>query len=278
MRLASIVVCTFNRADALTMTVRSLCEQMLPADWDVEVLVVDNNSNDDTRAVVERCGRDYDGRLRYLFEPRQGKSHALNSGLAAARGELFLITDDDCVADPDWLLQMIAAFSDYPSAVLIGGRVDLYDPADRAVTVRTFDQVIAFDSSAQVFHLVPGCNFAMRRAAWEAVGPFDPHLGPGSPRGLVAEDTDFLYRALRGGLEMYYCPRPRVRHAHGRRSDEQVAKLHRTYLRGRGAFYCKHLLRGDGVVLRMLYWEVRRSVHIIVDEPVRRRTQFRSLV
>ena len=69
--------------------------------WDV--IVVDNNSTDDTRAVVESHARDFPVRLRYLFEARQGRSSALNAGIAASAGNVIALTDDDVRVEAGWL-------------------------------------------------------------------------------------------------------------------------------------------------------------------------------
>ncbi len=269
MPIASVVVCTCNRSAALVATVNALERLAAPAGWQLEVLVVDNASNDGTRQVIEAAVARSPDRFRYLYEGAAGKSNALNAALAAVSGDLLLVTDDDCLVEPDWAQKMVAEFERDPDLDLVGGRVELHDPVDRPVTIRTFDETIVFDSTAQLFSLIPGCNLAFTRRALQRVGPFDPRLGPGSRRRLVAEDTDFLYRALRAGLRMIYSPQPCVRHAHGRRTDAQVAALHRTYLRGRGALYCKHILRGDGTALRMAYWELSGCLRAALRSPRR---------
>ena len=118
----TVIICTWNRADQLRTTLQSLSQQRYKAGLDVEVLVVDNNSNDDTRSVVEATQQSWAmGTLRYLFEPRQGKQFALNSAIAAAQHTLLAFTDDDILFPHDWLLQIQRIFAD-PGIDLAGGK------------------------------------------------------------------------------------------------------------------------------------------------------------
>src|SRR6185503_10841331 len=94
---------TFNRAPLLDETLQSLRGLTVDAVRHWEAIVVDNNSTDDTRAVVERHARDFPVTLHYLFEARQGRSSALNAGIAVARGSVVAMTDDDVLVEPGWL-------------------------------------------------------------------------------------------------------------------------------------------------------------------------------
>ena len=99
---ATVLICTYNRADDLDRTLTSLSRTKSRLSWDV--IVVDNNSNDRTSTVVERHARDFPVRVHYLFEPRQGKSRALNAGIGRARAILIVFTDDDVVVPEGWLV------------------------------------------------------------------------------------------------------------------------------------------------------------------------------
>lgn len=102
----SVVVCTFNRADILPLALQSLCEQT-PHHDQTEIIVVDNNSPDNTRQVVDEFIEKYPN-IRYCFEPIQGLSHARNRGWREARGEYVGYLDDDAKAPPEWLHSAIA--------------------------------------------------------------------------------------------------------------------------------------------------------------------------
>src|SRR5438309_3069723 len=97
----TVVLCTYNRYQNLETALNSVAASVLPEPVQWEVLVVDNNSTDHTRKVVEEFCHRYPGRFRYLFEAQQGKSYALNSGVREARGNILAFMDDDVIVDPN---------------------------------------------------------------------------------------------------------------------------------------------------------------------------------
>lgn len=250
----SIVIASFNRAQGLVAFLCELSRQRVPNGVEWEAVIVDNNSNDGTRLAIAPLLSAHPQKFKYLFEGRQGKSLALNAGIAEAKGEVFVFTDDDCVPDPDWLASIAREFNADPSLGVLGGRVELFSDHDRPVSIRTSRERTLVSSSDQLFSLLIGCNMAVRRSALEVVGGFDPFLGPGTKLPAM-EDLDLLYRIFQKGLKIVYSPEVLVLHNHGRTSDEQIRALNRGYVVGRGAFYCKHILGGDGDALKMAYWE-----------------------
>ncbi|MBI4357840.1 MAG: glycosyltransferase family 2 protein, partial [Candidatus Omnitrophica bacterium] len=118
----SVVVCTYNRCESLRDNLQSLRDQQLIEGLELEMVVVDNNSKDATPKVVEEVGRTSAWPVRYLFEPIQGKSHALNRGIKAARGDFIAFCDDDVIADQLWIQSLCEAFLAY-DADAVGGPV-----------------------------------------------------------------------------------------------------------------------------------------------------------
>jgi GT2 family glycosyltransferase len=251
----SLIIASYNRAESLLQFLKGLSQQAVPEGVEWEVVIVDNNSADGTRNAVMPLVRDAPHRYRYLLENRQGKSIALNTGLAAARGDILVFTDDDCIPDAKWLATIAREFESDPSLGVLGGRVELFDKQDRPVTIRNFPERTLIESRDQLFLFLIGANMSIRRNVLEAVGEFDPFLGPGSRIGAVMEDLDLLYRAFRKNFKIVYAPEVLVYHNHGRTSEAQIQALNHRYVVGRGAFYCKHILEGDGNVLKMAYWE-----------------------
>ena len=97
----SVVIATYNRCQDLRDTLGSLAALRPDATW--EVIVVDNNSTDTTRVVVEEAAPSFPAPLRYVFEREQGRSPALNAGIRQARGTIVVTTDDDVRVESDWL-------------------------------------------------------------------------------------------------------------------------------------------------------------------------------
>jgi glycosyltransferase involved in cell wall biosynthesis len=251
----SILIASYNRSSSLLKFLQELASQVVPEDLDWEVLIVDNNSTDGTGKAVAPLVEKNPQRFRYFLETRQGKSAALNTGIKESTGEILAFTDDDCLPNPDWLSSIVEEFSADPSLGAIGGRVELYNKQDKPVSIRTCTQRTLISTPNQVFSLLIGCNMAVHRRVCERVQEFDTSLGPGN-RTRALEDMDFLYRIYKQGFKMVYSPAVLVFHNHGRRSEADVQSLTRNYLIGRGAFYCKHILKGDRDILKISYWEV----------------------
>jgi glycosyltransferase involved in cell wall biosynthesis len=251
----SIVIASYNRAESLLQFLRELSHQIVPEGVEWEVVIVDNNSADGTKSALAPLVEQNPLRYKYLLESRQGKSIALNSGLLAATGEILVFTDDDCIPDPKWLATIAKEFAADPALGVLGGRVELFDKQDRPVTIRNFPERTLIESRDQLFLFLIGANMSIRRKVLDAVGEFDPFLGPGSRIGAVMEDLDLLYRVFREKFKIVYSPDVLVYHNHGRTTDAQIQALNHRYVVGRGAFYCKHILGGDRNVLKMAYWE-----------------------
>ena len=118
----SVVVCTYNRAPSLGLTLRSLDDQVTPPDLTWELVVVDNNSADATRSVVDAFAAAARVRVRYLFESRQGLSHARNTGIAHARAPSSPSLTTTCARGPDWVAGVATALRE-TGAHIVGGRI-----------------------------------------------------------------------------------------------------------------------------------------------------------
>lgn len=252
----SIIVCTHDRASSLQNTLEALGRMAVPPDQKCEVLVVDNKSGDNTRQIVDAFAARSSGLdVSYLWEPRVGKSLALNTGIQHARGEILGFIDDDILPEKDWLLVLHREFSADPCLGLITGRVELNDPSDLPMTIRRHAERSEITRMDQVFELPAGCNFAIRRDLLNRVGLFDPEFGPGG-KFWSADDLDFFYRAWRSGAKLAYDPSLFVLHDHGRKSPEDGLKLRCDYIMSRGAFYAKHILMWDKQAAKAMYWEL----------------------
>jgi GT2 family glycosyltransferase len=211
--------------------------------------------------------------LRYTFEPRQGKSFALNTGLAVSRGAIIAFTDDDCIVHPEWLRTIAEEFRSDAALACLGGRVELLDANAAGLAIRPARKRAAITTETfQIqYPALIGCNMAVRRAAVQRVGAFDVKLGPAS-RAKAAEDLDWGYRLCREGFKAVYAPDVLVYHDHGRASEHAVLLAERGYVMGRGAFYCKHIARGDTYVLRSAWYELYSDVRDILRGKAIRKT------
>ena len=219
----TVILCTYNRCQSLATTLGSLAASTLPGWIDWEVLVVDNNSSDQTRDVSEDFCLRYPGRFRYIFEPHPGKSFALNTGVREARGDVLAFTDDDVSVDPEWLQNLTACLIDDEFAGA-GGRTLLTHPFSppRWLTLTGPDNlgyVVAplFDRGSQRSELCEapyGANMAYQKEMFEKYGLFRTDLGP-SPDPKVprpSEDTELGRRLMAAGERLCYEPSAIVYH------------------------------------------------------------------
>jgi glycosyltransferase involved in cell wall biosynthesis len=249
----SVVICTRNRPDLIGSAVASVLANTYPG---FDVLVVDQSDDDRTGAAV-RALMAGDLRLRYLHSTTPGLSRAYNTGVRETTGEVLAFTDDDCVAPPDWVESIAAAFAADPEAELLYGQVLL--PAALAesmaagkgtVPTLPIERPQRINRAAGFRLYGMGANFAARRRLFERIGGFDEVMGGGGPL-RSSQDFDFQYRAYVGGATVLLCPEVKVEH-YGFRSEEQWPATLRAYGIGDGAFYSKHIRCGDVFALRLL--------------------------
>lgn len=119
---ASILICTYNRGARLARTLDVFAQLPAPSTYPADIVVVDNNSTDDTASVVDDVSRRSRIPIRYVFERHQGKGFALNTGFARARGDVLALTDDDVRPEPDWLDRIVDALRTH-DPVFVGGKV-----------------------------------------------------------------------------------------------------------------------------------------------------------
>jgi glycosyltransferase involved in cell wall biosynthesis len=201
--LVSVVVSTSNRPARLTRLLASLRAQALPADA-FEVVVVDDGSGPETREAIERETSRPELAVRTVRHERpRGPGAGRNSGWRATRAPLVAFTDDDCVADGEWLRAGLAVCAEAPGAI-VQGRTQP-DPAD-------LDLAGVLSRTIRVERLGPQyetCNIFYPRAVLEALGGFDERFGL-SPGG---EDTDLAWRAIEAGRQTVFAPGAVVFHA-----------------------------------------------------------------
>jgi glycosyltransferase involved in cell wall biosynthesis len=215
-----VIIPTYNRADMLGHTLKSLLTYKAPDGLDVIITVVDNNSTDSTRTVVEEWSSRHPGRVSYLCETRQGRSSAINAGVRGTNGDLVGFIDDDEEIDVGWYAEVYEVFKDGgvdflggPCLPRWGADKPSWFPNDyRGVIgwVDCGDRIAAFDDDFPA--MLMGGNAVLTRAVLEKVGLYSEQLGRKDKALLSCEDED-LYRRLRAvGASGYYRPRMVIHH------------------------------------------------------------------
>jgi glycosyltransferase involved in cell wall biosynthesis len=225
--LVSLIIPTFNRAGLLGETLDGIAAhrtERRPGEW--EVVVVDNNSTDDTRRIVASRQPRFPVPLRYLFEGTQGRSAALNAGVAATEAPVVVMTDDDVLVADGWLDAASGPLLDPASGVdytggpvspiwerprpswLSGVKGDLWG----TIAILNYGPVpFIFEERRRV---PLGANMAVRRSLLERIGGFNNTLGrTGSTRRLLGQEVpELLARGRRVGARGLYVPAMSVRH------------------------------------------------------------------
>ncbi len=197
----TVVVPVRNGEAMVGDTIASLLDGDYPADRR-EILVVDNGSTDATAAEIRRHP------VTYLSEPRPGVSNARNRGIAAGAGEVFAFIDGDCLADPDWLTELMRPFAD-PDVGCVAG--ELQHAPGETVAERQATRMLGAWQRYAVNSNPPyaiTANAAYRAGVFEQIGPFDPRM----PR---AQDVELGLRFNeRSPLRLAYGERAVVHHRH----------------------------------------------------------------
>jgi glucosyl-dolichyl phosphate glucuronosyltransferase len=218
----SVIICTANRSQRLLKTLKSIATSSLPESVEWEVLIVDNNSSDATRQLSEEFCRYNSTHFRYVFEPKSGKSHALNRGIVEATGDVLAFTDDDVTVETTWIRNL--------TANLEGGK--WAGAAGRTFPEQPFElpnwlspkrphalaPLALFDPplDAGPLKISPyGNNMAFHKSVFERHGGFRIDLGPGLGSGVPqkSEDSEFGNRLLAAGEQLRYEPSAIVYHA-----------------------------------------------------------------
>jgi glycosyltransferase involved in cell wall biosynthesis len=224
----SVLICTYNRVDLLAQTLAALAQARVPEGAHVELIIVDNNSSDATSTVVHEFARTAPWPVRYIKESQQGKSFALNRGVALARGDILALTDDDVLPKEDWLSRLVETFRD-PAVMFTFGKVlprwEVMPPpellTERAhaiwgplALVDYGDDPVRYDSEHFRDRRLPiGANLAIRRTAIEQVGGWRTDLGRVDNSLIAGEDRELCVRLYKAGLYSgLYDPELVVRH------------------------------------------------------------------
>ena len=216
----TIVICTFNRSSILDKTLDRLRCLNVSECGEWEILVVNNNSKDDTDDVVKRHSRDLP--IRLLWEPRTGKCYAANLAVSEARGELLVWADDDVLVERGWLRAYVEAAQAYPHASFFGGPIEPWFETDPPAWILRHYSLIdrcfaAREGFAERFAPISaeytpyGANMAFRRHCFD-VCTFDVRLGPKGDDQVAAEDGALFQALLASGLEGVWIKEARVRH------------------------------------------------------------------
>ena len=209
-----VIIPTYNREDLLKSSLQSLLTATVPSGLDVAITVVDNNSTDGTKLLVESFQEKFGDRVRYLFESKQGRSPALNAGITSTSGDLVGTIDDDEEIDPGWYKAVFEIFTTSDLDFIGGPYVPQWAIPVPEWLPRQYggvvgwvdggDKQIPFDTNYQ--GILMGGNAVFRRSVFERVGLYATWLGRTDKGLLSGEDEEFYNRLLAAGAKGMYLP------------------------------------------------------------------------
>ena len=213
----SVIICTYNRSKSLSATLSSLNSQNLPDNFKWEVLVVDNNSTDNTKEVVDKFIEGSKLNLRYVKESKQGLSYARNKGIMGSKGKYVAFTDDDAIVDKQWIGGLYETFRRY-GCDCVGGRIYLkpVKKLPRWLKKELWGFLGFLDYGDVAFEIrderLFGGNIAFSREILNKSGFFNTGYGRTGSIPIGGEEAELLNRILEMGVKAYYCPDAKVYH------------------------------------------------------------------
>ncbi len=231
--LISIVLCTYNNADSLAITLNQLAKLNQPEQGLIEIIVVDNNSSDHTAAITQAFTNNHP-QFHYYFEVKQGLSHARNTGLEKAQGEYILFTDDDAEIPAHWANDYINNIRTLAPDCLYSKINIIWDkpkpwwfiPEYTAcfVGLDYGDKLLEITDIHREFY---GKNFCVRKSLLIELGGFDPNLGRQGTKLAAGEETLLYRKMIWACKKVIYFPTAGVGHRLKEReySSENIKKL-----------------------------------------------------
>ena len=210
----SVIVCTYNRAESLRETIESLSKQKTDG-CSYEVIVVDNNSKDHTKNIAQS----FNGKVKYVFESRQGLSYARNTGIREAKGQIIAFTDDDVIVDFNWVSSLYRCFKE-TKAFAVGGKIERLWNCERPewLSDEIMGPLIAQDLGTvrkrwdqKNRHMI-GANMAFHHHVFEKNGVFREELGRKGDALIGGEDREIFGRIFDDNVPIFYEPGAVVHH------------------------------------------------------------------
>jgi glucosyl-dolichyl phosphate glucuronosyltransferase len=253
----TVIICTWNRAESLRKALATLQASIVPANIEWEVLVVDNNSTDSTKAVCGSFIQIEPRRFRYLFEGKQGKTNALNAAFKQAAGHIFALTDDDVTVDPHWIANIYYTIQKFNCAAVGGRIIPIWNcPKPAWITFEgpyrhpAYGGIVNFDkgnSACELTATAVGANMALRKSSVEKYGPYRTDLNRINDL-LGGEDTEYCRRLMHAGEKLIYAPDAVVYH------PVEKFRTTRKYMQSFAFHYGRWMVRVEGVPGRIRCW------------------------
>lgn len=212
--LMSVIVCTYNRAKLLGNCLKSIESQTAGKNL-YEVIVVNNNSTDNTQKIIEDFVRNRPN-FRVIIEKNQGLSYARNKGWKEAKGKYIAYIDDDAIAEPNWVEQIVMFIKNNPKINVFGGPYGRFSlkpfpkwfPEEYGI-LNLGDKIRKINPKKE---WLTGTNMIFRKVLFKKYGGFKTCLGMRGTKMYYGEETEMIVRLSKKGEFIYYVPTIRVKH------------------------------------------------------------------
>lgn len=201
----TIIVCTYNRSELLKNAILSLMNQTISDDL-YEIIIIDNNSTDSTKAVVKELNANHKN-LKYIFEDKQGLSNARNTGYLNANSLYVGYMDDDAKASQNYIEKIIKIIKNYSPDIFGGPIFPFYECEKPTWFKDEYGTYSSYDFSGWITNLeqfLSGSNIIFRKSLLEEFGGFNPNLGMQGAARKYGEETQVVYWAHRNNKKVYY--------------------------------------------------------------------------
>ena len=231
--LISIVLCTYNNADSLDITLNQLANIIHGEQKLIEVIVVNNNSPDNTALIAQQYA-EKNPAFHYYFESKQGLSHARNTGLEKAQGKYILFTDDDAEIPPHWINEYLHTINTFSPDCLYSKINIIWDkPKPWWFIPEYTPYFVGLDYGESILtiedihHEFYGKNFCVLKSLLIELGGFDPNLGRQGTKLAAGEETLLYIKMIMKGKKVIYFPSAGVGHRLKEReyTSEHIKKL-----------------------------------------------------
>ena len=218
--MITIIICTYNREKYIGPLLESIAKNDYPK-GDYEILLVDNNCTDNTRAVCQSFAETHkDVNFRYVVETEQGLSAARNKGIKEAKGDIIIYVDDDALVDTNYISSFAEHFANNPTTMAAGGPIEpLYETEEpKWMSPYTKALLTAWMNYGNAVRNYPkgkypgGGNAAYRKVVFDKVGLFNTELGRKGTALLASEEKDIFDKMHALGMQVKYLPTPVLHH------------------------------------------------------------------
>ncbi|MCC6081345.1 hypothetical protein COC60_06190 [Bacillus thuringiensis] len=270
MEKVSVTVCTYNRGNIIGECIESILKNNIEKDL-FEVLIIDNNSTDNTKEVVEQFCLKYSN-VRYIREEKVGLSYARNRGIKEANGTIIAFIDDDVKVNENYIKYIIDFFNENSTEVCISGKViPVWDFEKPEWFVSDFASIIGETTYGETvctlkFREYPiGCNMIFKKNIFNKVGLFNTELGIQGDKLYLGEEVDICDRILKLGKKIYYLPNAFVYHKVHQNKVDQTYILNRLKLEGESVAHWHYETKSR--ISRWVQFILRAGILCLRDYP-----------